>query len=131
MDFASDQHVPRKRPPSKTALTPAPAAHSPAVSPIDPERIEQVMLWMLEGQRDADIVLSIQSHWPDQDADALLVEISGQLAKQARSVIEAPEAMHGFLIQATLQCYQKMFASGDFVGALRALKDLRELSRCS
>ncbi len=116
--------MPRKRKsPDVTASTP-----SDITVPVDPSRVEQVIVWLLDGARSAQIVASIVEHWPDQNVLTLLTEATTQLEKKAIAIRERPDVMQGFLIEAHLLVYKKLLDTGDFVGALRALKQLGDIT---
>lgn len=100
------------------------AAARPAT--VDPERVEQTLVWLLDGARDAEILASVAEHWPGQSTEALLLAVAGKLSEAAET---DPDLVRGFCIEATRNVYQKMLAVGDLTGALRAIKQLAELSQ--
>ena len=98
----------------------------PTPPPLDPSRVEQVIQWLISGNRDAHIVEAIRETWPDQPLDPLIAAACAQLVEAGN--IE-PDAIKGWCLEATRELYRRMLEVGDLVGALRAVKTLYELSR--
>ena len=88
-------------------------------------RVEQTVRWLLTGARDAEVIEAIQSTWPDQELRPLLAAAADQLAESGK--FEAL-VVRGWCFEATKELYRKMVEIGDFSGALRAVKQLRELA---
>jgi hypothetical protein len=103
-----------------------PAKLPPAPPPVDPARVEQVIQWVLAGQRDFDIAEAIREQWPDQDYGALMREIGEQFLRLAH--LENPDVLRGWALAATQDVYRQMRSVGDLVGSLRAIKQVLEIS---
>jgi hypothetical protein len=93
--------------------------------PVDPARVEQTVRWLISGARDADVLEAIQTTWPDQALQPLITAAIEQLAASAEF---DREVLLGFCFEATKDLYRRMTEIGDFAGALRAIKQLRELA---
>lgn len=111
-------------PPADAAAVPAIAAKSPADMTFL-ERVEQTIVWLLTGAREAEVIEAIRDLWPDQDIEPLTTAAVNQLVESADI---DPAAVRGWCFEATKHLYQRMTAIGDFAGALRAVKQLYELS---
>lgn len=111
----------------KQEITPTEQADPPAIvpPPVDPERVEQIVKLILQGKRDFDVIRYIRRAWPDQDPAPLLIACGGHFQKQADF---KPAVILGWCFSATMEVYRRMLEAGDLVGALRAIKQLRELS---
>jgi hypothetical protein len=94
--------------------------------PPDPAKVHQVLTWMLAGESDFDVVAACQAHWPDDAPKPIIAAVISQLIKSADI---HPEIITGWCFEATRFLYQKLVDIGDFAGALRAVKQLEELSR--
>lgn len=115
--------MPKRKPKAVAPEIVAPPAVIPP--PVDPYRIEQAIRWILEGQREFDVIEAIKETWPDQDPVALFAECGAHFASAAafnQAVIV------GWCFAATMDVYRRMLAVGDLVGALRAIRQLRELA---
>lgn len=110
---------------SRKALTAKPAP-PPEPPPIDPARVEQVIQWLIAGNRDLHIVEAIRETWPDQALDPLIATACAQLMDAGQ--VE-PDAVKGWCLEASRELYRRMLEVGDLVGALRAVKQVFELSR--
>lgn len=112
---------PPVKPPAKTKtlarVTPQP----------QPDQVEQVLKWLLLGSRDQDILASIRTNYPDFAADPspLVMAAIDELRESAE--FDA-DVVIGWCFEATKLCYQKMFEFGDYAGALRAVRQLAEMS---
>ena len=111
----------------KPEITPPEQAEPPAIvpPPVDPERVEQIVRLILRGKRDFDVIRCIRRSWPDQDPVQLLAACGAHFQKQADF---KPAAIVGWCFASTMDVYRRMLEAGDYVGALRAIKQLRELS---
>lgn len=111
----------------KPETTPTKQAEPPAIvpPPVDPERVEQIVRLILQGKRDFDVVRYIRRAWPDQDPAQLLISCGAHFQQQADF---KPAVILGWCFSATMEVYRRMLEEGDLMGALRAIKQLRELS---
>lgn len=108
--------------PSNSTPTCEPPAEPTTPSHITP--LDEVIGWLIEGNRDCDIREAIRTKWPDTEPDAL------QLAAAAhfRAVATCePEIVVGFAIEAYRDLYRRMVKIGDFAGAGKAIKELTQL----
>lgn len=92
----------------------------------DDEKISQVAQWIVEGERMADVRRLIQSTYPDSDAKILLMLAMDHF--QAVASFDSPVVI-GWCFEASKDLYRRMVDSGDFVGALRAVKQISDLVR--
>jgi hypothetical protein len=87
-------------------------------------RVNQVYRWILEGATEFDILEAAQQAWPEAaNAEILLAAIS-KIKESAR--IDG-QTVAGFCVEATRDLYRRMVEIGDFPGALRAVRQLRDL----
>jgi hypothetical protein len=86
---------------------------------------DQIIVWLLEGQRDSDIKEAIASRWPGMAANALLTSAVDHFATAAscdrRIVI-------GWALEAYRDIYRRMIDIGDFANAIKAVKELVALA---
>lgn len=93
---------------------------------LDPARVNQVFKWILAGATDHDILEAVAQSWPGADAKPLIVIAlekirgSGQVDRQT---------VLGWCFEATRDLYRRMVDIGDFPGALRAIKQLADLTK--
>lgn len=92
---------------------------------IDAARVQQVLTWILEGQSDHVIRDGIREHWPEEQAEPLIVAA-------AKSLSDAGKLSHAevqnWCFEATRYCYQKQIEIGEFSGAMRAIRQMQEIS---
>ena len=91
----------------------------------DPARIEQTVKWLLTGARDRDIVDAIRSTWPEQELQPLVTAAIAELAGAGRL---DRDVIKGWCFEASKQLYRQMAEIGDFAGALRAIKQIHDLT---
>jgi hypothetical protein len=118
------------RPPREAEPEPLPAPAEPAPSPAslasEAARINQVWHWILEGATEFDILEAMQQAWPEADHAALLIGAVNKIRESSRL---DPTTVLGFCVEATRDLFRRMVEIGDFAGALRAIRQLRELAR--
>lgn len=114
----------RKRAPVKKPPKEGPPARIPP--PVPPERLEQVIQWVLKGHREHEIEETVRETWPDQNLEALWSAIGKHFLELAHA--EDPDAVRGWAIAATQDVYAQMRSVGDLVGSLRAIRQLLEIS---
>jgi len=90
---------------------------------VDPLR--QVVSWIVAGHSQADIKESIAKLWPRAKSRPLIVAAVKEIAAASE---EDPDLIVGFALTATREIYRKAMEVGDHQTALRALKQLKELS---
>lgn len=94
-------------------------------APADPLR--EITKWILEGQSEADILDAVASFWPNAQAQPLIMGAVQQLAEAGARV--NGDLIKGFAMEGTREVYRKALEVGDHQIALRALKQLVELTR--
>lgn len=97
---------------------------SEPAKPRDPAA--QVLDWLLSGASQRDILAAVAAHYPGADAPALIAAATKDVEKAAAS----PESvLLGWCIEATRSLYRRTLEIGDYVTALRAVKQLSDLAR--
>jgi hypothetical protein len=92
----------------------------------EPARVNQVWHWILEGATEFDILEAMQQAWPEADHASLLVGAVGKIRESSRL---DPTTVLGFCVEATRDLFRRMVEIGDFPGALRAIRQLRDLAK--
>lgn len=93
-------------------------------SPIQP--VDEIVAWLIEGHRDADIRAAIKEKWPEHDADTLQLAAADHFRRAANC---EPEIIVGFAIEAYRDLYRRMVKIGDFAGAAKAVKEMVALTK--
>lgn len=88
--------------------------------------MKQVFDWLVKGGDDADVLDAIARAWPEADPKPLVLAALRLLAEAG---LQPAHVIHGWCLQATRQLYSKMLDVADFDGALKAVKQLHQLSR--
>ncbi len=88
--------------------------------------MNQVFAWVLTGASNYDIEEAIRTTWPDADATQLVLAVAEQLADGATA---DPAIVRGWCFHATRDLYRRMVEIGDFAGAIRAVKLLKEFAK--
>ncbi len=91
---------------------------------VDP--VSQVMTWIIAGATERDIRASIAEHFPKLKADSLIASVMEDLEKSGGS---SPDVILGWCFEASRDLYRRMVEAQDFAGALRAVKQIAELTR--
>ena len=91
-----------------------------------PDPLRQIVQWIIAGHSEPDILDALAEQYPDAKAKPLIVAAMKQLA---RSADPDENIVHGFAIEGTRMIYQKAVEIGDHQTALRALKQLVELTK--
>ncbi len=104
----------------------APVAIRPDDSEPDEAAVNQVLKWIVSGATETDIATAVIESYPQHDGTKLLLAALGRIRESAR--IDS-EIVAGFCIEATRDVYRRMVECGDFTGALRAIRLLRDLAR--
>lgn len=81
--------------------------------------------WIVQGASEFDICEAIHETWPDQAAAPLIGKAMLQIAEQANP---EKDLIRGWCIAATRRIYQEAMQVSDHQTALRAIKQLRELT---
>ncbi len=89
------------------------------------QKIQQVHQWILEGRTEPAIKETIADQWPEEDAGALLIEALYAIREFAgRSHVEIEQ----WSLDACRFVYEQLVSIGEFGGALRAIKQMLEIS---
>lgn len=96
-------------------------------TPCDPlvQPIDEVIAWLIEGHRDADIRAAIKEKWPEHDPTQLQLAAAEHFRRAAQC---EPQIIVGFAIEAYRDLYRRMVKIGDFAGAAKAVKELVALT---
>lgn len=86
---------------------------------------QQVIAWMIEGQREADIVEALANHFPGTDAAPVLAAAGAHFQNAAGC---PSEIVIGWALEAYRDIYRRMMESGDYQGAARVAKELVALA---
>jgi hypothetical protein len=89
------------------------------------DRVHQVATWIIGGACEHDVAQAVETTWPDAKPKPLIVEAMKRIAKSADA---DPAIVKGWAIEATRSIYQKALEVADHQTALRALKQIVELS---
>ena len=87
--------------------------------------INQVLVWIVEGQQDGDVLAAIKKHWPGEDPDKVYEAAIDQIAEASK--VES-DVILGWCLMARRELYRKMFEMGDYTGALRATEKIESLA---
>lgn len=114
--------MPRKKP-----IKPDAGLSIPTLPP-SPAAVLQVKTWIVEGQQAADILESIQEHFPSERPDVLLSATLEELTKEGGYLNE--DLARGFLLNAYREIYRRAFKISDFSSALAALRSFERVTGC-
>lgn len=95
-----------------------------SVGPL-PEQVEQVLEWAIQGHSQNDIEQSIRETWPDASVQQIQLAVTSKLFDAARVT---PGVVHGFCIEGTREMYRKAVEMGEIGQALRALRQLWDMT---
>ena len=90
------------------------------------EPAEMVLKWLLEGHTEADILGAIREHLPAEDSKALIETVLQRLEAAGRP---SRDVIRGFCYEAYRHLYKRMVAIGDFANALKAIKEIHNLTK--
>ena len=88
-------------------------------------KLQQVLTWILEGQSEHAIRETIAETWPDEAASPLILAAIDQLNSGSN---RTHAEVKNWCIEATKFLYQRQVEIGDFTGAMRAVKQINDLS---
>lgn len=115
--------IPEITPPHEIAETPEQTALATITS--EAARVNQIFQWILSGATEHDIAEAVQTAWPECDPQPLILLAVARLRESAS--IDA-DTVIGWCFEATRDMYRRMVEVGDFPGALRAVKQMRDLA---
>ena len=91
----------------------------------DDKEVQQVYRWILEGSTDMDLDDAIKETWPDKKPRSLILKA---LKRFEKTLEGKSSVLTGWCIEATRDLYRKSVKVGDFSNALKAVKQLNDLS---
>lgn len=94
--------------------------------PTHAEKVAQVMTWVLEGRSDFEIRETIAGNWPDASPHDLLLTVCQEVAESAAG--RTHESVENWAFERTRFLYEKMIEIGEFTAALRAVRQMVDLS---
>jgi hypothetical protein len=115
--------LPKRQP--KSAKKPTALAR---VAPTpQPDQIEQVRQWLIDGARDHAVIESTRKAWPEWSADPmpLLMAALGEIRDSADF---DSTTLLGWCFEATKDVHRRMIEAGDYAGALRAIRQLADMA---
>lgn len=92
---------------------------------ITTQQIEQVFQWVVEGKGQDDILHSIAEYWPDVPVAELSLAVTTRLMEASHFT---PAVVKGMCVEATRLIYQRALETSDLVIALRAIRQLWEMT---
>lgn len=117
----------RSKPRAKQLLVESAGAVTVAPSkPVLPERVDQTMRWLIEGERDLDILRMISESWPDQDLKNLMTEVLSKFREAAET---PPDFVRGWIYESRKELYRNLVQAGEYDAALKALRDMEAANR--
>jgi hypothetical protein len=119
--------VPKRSPKPKPKPAKKPTALARVAPAPQPEQIEQVRQWLIDGHRDHSIIESTRTTWPEWSADPMPL-ISAALDQIAKSADFDSATLAGWCFEATKDVHRRMIESGDYAGALRAIRQLADMA---
>lgn len=94
----------------------------------DTEKVRQIIDWMLEGKSDFQVSALINEQFPLDNPGPLIQAAVGEFIRDAE---QDPVIVAGWCFRATQYLYKQFIEDGDYAGALRAVKQMADLSRKS
>jgi len=84
-----------------------------------------VIDWLLTGASEQQIREALSEKYPDVNAAEVMVEVQTQLQAAGRP---NTDAVKGWALMAYRKIYQQMLQIGDYAGALKAVKEITNLT---
>lgn len=84
-----------------------------------------VIDWLLTGASEQQIREALSEKYPDVNASEVMVEVQTQLQAAGRP---NTDAVKGWALMAYRKIYQQMLQTGDYAGALKAVKEITNLT---
>jgi len=84
-----------------------------------------VIDWLLTGASEQQIREALSEKYPDVNASEVMVEVQTQLQAAGRP---NTDAVKGWALMAYRKIYQQMLQIGDYAGALKAVKEITNLT---
>ncbi len=95
------------------------------VPPTD-EQVRQVLTWVIEGHSTDEIKLAMNDHWPGADGEAIALAVTERLMESSDFT---PDVMRGMCVEATREVYRRALEMADLGVALRAVRQLWEMTQ--
>lgn len=90
------------------------------------DRLHQVRGWILSGASEHEIAQAIAATWPDAKGRPLIVDAMKRIARDGAG---DPDVVRAWTVEATRLVYQRAMEAGDYASALRALRQIVELTQ--
>jgi len=113
----------RTKPPPPPQELAAPPLNQPTN-----EQLQQVQDWILQGNSEHLIRESIADEFPDASPVALITGVLNHFIEVASLNEVALLGTYGWCLEASKEMYRRMVEIGDYAGALRAIKQIKELA---
>lgn len=91
-----------------------------------PDALIAVYRFLLEGHSKADILDACRQNFPKEDPKALIAAATDAFRIVSK---ESPDIQLGWCMEATRELFRKMSDIGDYIGALRCVKQLHDMSK--
>jgi len=102
--------------------------HELATSAPTDEQLRQVQEWILQGQSEHAIRDSIATEFPGTDPLQLVTGVMDHFLRVATIDHRALVTTYGWCLEATKETYRRILETGEYAGALRAIKQIKELA---
>ena len=83
------------------------------------------MLWIVAGATEHQVAEAIKTHWPAAEVKPLIVAAIEQLRQSGQLDVKV---VRGWCFEAQRDLYRRMLEIGDFAGALRAVKQIHDMT---
>ena len=83
------------------------------------------MAWLIEGLTNHEIEEAVRHYFPADEPEAIALGMAEQMREAGRS---DPLLVRGFCVLAARDLYKQLRDVGDFQGALRAVKLIRDMA---
>jgi hypothetical protein len=94
-------------------------------SPEELARIEQVFVWIIQGQTEYNITQAIRTQWPDVEPMPLIVKTLERLVQSSKF---NPDVIRGWVFEAYRELYRNALAAQDFASAIRIIAKINEMA---
>jgi hypothetical protein len=92
------------------------------------EQIGAVFRLALTGASEGAINAAIAKQWPEADARPIIVAVVQEFQRAGNFDGDAATAMLGFCYEATRELYRKLLAEENYLGALKAIKQMSDIA---
>jgi len=89
------------------------------------EKVHQILTWILEGNSEHLIREAIADTWPGEESEPLIIAAFEQVSKSGEM---SHEQVQNWCFEATRFLYQKQVEIGEYAGAMRAVRQMQEIS---